>query len=110
MKVIFTLIQRHNFDLAMFLGTYGGVFKVRNFRFNMQKWTSFDDLLFNENTKIYLFISSKLISCLLRGALKTNQPESVAAPAGFLAGLSSMALFRSTSITIYTAWKTVDVS
>ena len=107
MKIIFTLIQRHNFDLAMFLGTYGGVFKVRNFRF---KHAEMDYFCFYANMKIYLLFSSKLISCLLRGALKTNQPESVAAPAGFLAGLSSMALFRSTSITIYTAWKTIDVS
>ena len=30
MKIVFTLIQKHNFDLAIFLGTYGGVFKVKN--------------------------------------------------------------------------------
>ena len=30
MKIVFTLIQKHNFDLAIFLGTYGGIFKVRN--------------------------------------------------------------------------------
>ena len=110
MKVIFTLIQRHNFDLALFLGTYGGVFKVRK---NLWIYTIKLFIIYffyNVNMKIFLFISSKLISCLLRGALKTNQVESVAAPAGFLAGLSSMALFRSPSITIYTAWKTIDVS
>ena len=69
---------------------------ITNFRYNI-KLCSY---------KLFL----QLISCLLRGTLQTNQPELVAAPAGFLAGLSSMSLFRSTSITIYTAWKTIDVS
>ena len=70
-----------------------------------------NDHNFGYNIKLrpYLICNLQLISCLLRGTLQTNQPESVAAPAGFLAGLSSMSLFRSTSITIYTAWKTIDV-
>ena len=64
----------------------------------------------NENMSQLFFSFLQLISCLLRGTFETNQPQSIAVPAGFVAGLSSMALYRSTSITIYTAWKTIDVS
>ena len=114
MKIVFTLIQKHNFDLAIFLGTYGGVFKV------ISKNSMTSNYLHDNALNMYItnfgYIKLwphntflQLISCLLRGTLQTNQPELVAAPAGFLAGLSSMSLFRSTSITIYTAWKTIDV-
>ena len=54
-------------------------------------------------------VDLKLISCFLRGVSAANRPLTVAAPAGFFAGISSMALYGSTSISIYTAWKTIDV-
>ena len=55
------------------------------------------------------YVDLKLISCILRGISGANRPLTVAAPAGFFAGLSSMALYGSNSISIYTAWKTIDV-
>ena len=98
---------KHRFDLATFLGTYGGVFKVcfpPLFGSILLFLTLF--------SKIFaLLISSilKLVSCLLRGVTDTNSPRLVGASAAFLAGYSSMSFYDSTSISIYTAWKTIDV-
>ena len=55
------------------------------------------------------YVDLKLMSCFLRGISGANRPLIVAAPAGFFAGLSSMAIYGSNSISIYTAWKTIDV-
>ena len=98
---------KHRFDLATFLGTYGGVFKVCYtplFGSTLLFLTLFSRIF-------ALLISSilKLVSCLLRGVTDTNSPRLVGASAAFLAGYWSMSFYDSTSISIYTAWKTIDV-
>ena len=116
---------KHRFDLATFLGTYGGVFKVcypplfgstllscLTFLVLFSRIYLYHTYLYLDLfILIYLFISSisKLVSCLLRGVMDKNSPPLVGASAAFLAGYSSMSFYDSTSISIYTAWKTIDV-
>ena len=102
---------KHRFDLATFLGTYGGVFKVCYPPLFGSSLLSCLTFLISFSKIFALLITSilKLVSCLLRGVTDTNSPRLVGASAAFLAGYSSMLFYDSTSISIYTAWKTIDV-
>ena len=98
---------KHRFDLATFLGTYGGVFKVcfPPFFSSILLFLT----LFSRIFALLILCILKLVSCLLRGVTDTNSPRLVGASAAFLAGYWSMSFYDSTSISIYTAWKTIDV-
>ena len=102
---------KHRFDLATFLGTYGGVFKVCFPPVSNSALLSCLTFLTLSSKIFALFISFilKLASCLLRGVTDENSPRLVGASAAFLAGYSSMSFYDSTSISIYTAWKAIDV-
>ena len=102
---------KHRFDLATFLGTYGGVFKVclpPLFSSILLSCLIFLTL-FSRIFALLILCILKLVSCLLRGVTDTNSPRIVGASAAFLAGYWSMSFYDSTSISIYTAWKTIDV-
>ena len=107
------VLGKHSFELATFLGVYGGVFKVFMYlKLNLNIINiNFIILILTYFMNIYnaFYVDLKLISCILRGISGANRPLIVAAPAGFFAGLTSMALYGSNSISIYTAWKTIDV-
>ena len=108
-KMSFLLaLFKHRFDLATFLSTYGGVFKVCFPPLVCS--TLLFTTLFSRIIALLISFILKLVSCLLRGVTDTNSPRLVGISAAFLAGYSSMSFYDSTSISIYTAWKTIDVT